>query len=42
MIHLRVAFSLGILLAESHGAETELAHLHAGTPELAITHNESE
>ena len=30
---------LGVLLAEGHGAEAELAHLHAGTAELAITHH---
>jgi hypothetical protein len=37
-LHLRAAFGFGVLLAEGHGAETELAHLHAGAAKLAIMH----
>jgi hypothetical protein len=37
-IHLRVTFGFGVLLAEGHSAEAELAHLQPGAAKLAITH----
>ena len=38
IVHLRVAFGLGVLLAEGHGAERERAHLYAGPAEFPILH----
>jgi len=40
IVHLPVALRLGVLLAEGHGAEAELAHLHGAAAESAkrMTH----
>ena len=38
IIHLRVAFGLGVLLAPGHGAEADQADIQVGTAETAIFH----
>ena len=41
VIHLLVAFGLGVLLAPGHGAEADQADVEAGAAELAVLHRGS-